>query len=136
MDPETIAAFASLAKLIEDTGSQTRSELRADMRADMRASYASLVTLVEDTSQSLRAEMAEMRSDLAETRADMDRGFERIEAATRRNTTSIAGGGAVIVALHRWAQQRDRVDTKRDRDLRDLRARLLKVERALKRRTG
>ena len=96
---------------------------------------------IEDTSQSLQAEMAEMLEDLAQTRTDMDRGFERIEAATRRNTTSISGGGAAIIALHpwalhRWAQQRDRLDTKRDRDLGDLRARLLKVERALKRRTG
>lgn len=99
------------------------------MDPEIKAAFASLAKLVEDNGQSLQTEMAAMRED-------MDRGFERIEAATRRNTTSIAGGGAAIVALNRWAQQRDRLDTKRDRDLRDLRARLLKVERALKRRAG
>jgi len=106
------------------------------MDQQFKAAFASLAKLVEDNSQSLQAEMAALR-------ADMDRGFERVEAATRRNTTSIAGGGTAIVALNRWAKQRDQLDTKRDqldtkrdRELRDLRARLLKVERALKRRAG
>jgi hypothetical protein len=99
MDPETKAAFAALAKLVEDYG------------------------------QSLQGEMQVLR-------IDMESGFERVEAATRRNSTTIAGGAAAIAALNRWAVQRDRTDSKRDRDLRDLRARMLKVERALKRRAG
>jgi len=117
------------------------------MDSETKAAFASLAKLVEDNSQSLQAEMAAMRTDLRteieSLRGDMDRGFERVEAATRRNTTTIVGGGAAIVALNRWAKQRDqldtkrdRVDTKRDRELRELRARLSKVERALKRRSG
>ncbi len=99
------------------------------MDPEIKAAFASLAKLVEDNGQSLQAEMSAMRED-------MDRGFERVEAATRRNTTSIAGGGATIVALNRWAKQRDQLDSKRDRELRELRSRVLKVERALKRRTG
>jgi len=99
MDPETKAAFAALAKLVEDYG------------------------------QSLQGDMQLLRTD-------METGFERVEAATSRNATTIAGGAAAIAALNLWAQQRDRIDSKRDRDLRDLRARMLKVERALKRRAG
>ncbi|MBZ5727036.1 MAG: hypothetical protein LAP87_18815 [Acidobacteriia bacterium] len=41
--------------------------------------FASLVKLVDDHSQSLQAEMQALR-------VDMNRGFERVEAATRRNT--------------------------------------------------
>jgi len=114
------------------------------MDPEIKAAFASLARLVEDNSQSLQAEVSEtrteLRTEIQSLRSDMDCGFERVEAAARRNTTSIAGGGAAIVALNRWAKQRDRLDTKRDqldtkRD-RDLRARLLKVERALKRRAG
>jgi len=110
MDPETKAAFAALAKLVEDYGQSLQGELRTE-------------------TQSLRTEMQLLR-------IDMESGFERVEAATRRNSTTIAGGAAAIAALNRWAVQRDRTDSKRDRDLRDLRARMLKVERALKRRAG
>src|SRR5947209_6787269 len=99
------------------------------MDPEIKAAFSSLAKLVEDNGQSLQAEMSAMR-------ADMDRGFERVEAAARRNTTSIAGGGAAIVALNRWAKQPDQLDSKRDRELRELRSRVLKVERALKRRTG
>jgi hypothetical protein len=106
MDPETKAAFAALAKLVEDYG------------------------------QSLQGEMHSLRADMQLLRTDMESGFERVEAATRRNSTTIAGGAAAIAALNRWARQRDQIDSKRDRDLRDLRARMLKVERALKRRAG
>ncbi|MBZ5620173.1 MAG: hypothetical protein LAQ69_15820 [Acidobacteriia bacterium] len=106
------------------------------MDAETRTAFAVLAKLVDDTSQSLQAEMAEMRAETQSMRNEMERGFERVEAATRRNTSTLVGGAAAIAAQSRWAQQRDRLDTKRDRDLREIRARLQKVERALKRRAG
>ncbi len=77
------------------------------MDAETQAAFASLAKLVEDTSQSLQAEF---RSDLGTLRSDMERGFERVdrglerhEAATRRNSPSLVAGAAAIAALNRWA---------------------------------
>jgi len=103
------------------------------MDPETKAAFDSLAQLVTDTSQSLQTEM---HAELEALRADMDRGFERVEAATRRNSSSIVGGAAAIAALHRWAVQRDKLDSKRDREIRDLRARLQKIERSLKRRAS
>ena len=96
------------------------------MDAEFKQAFAQLVKLIEDTSQSLQAEMAEMR-------ANMERGFDRVDAATRRNTTTAAGGALAIAALNRWAKTRDGIDAKRDRDIRDLRARVQKLERRYRR---
>jgi len=106
------------------------------MDPELNAAFAALAKLVEDNSQSLQVEIAELRTELQGLRTGMEGGFERIDAATRRNSTTIAGGAAVIAALSPWPQQRDRRDTRSDRDLRELRTRLSKVERALKRRAG
>ena len=103
------------------------------MDAETQAAFASLAKLIEDNSQSLQSEMSEMRTEL---QANMDRGFDRVEAATQRNTNSLSGGAYAIAALNRWAKQRDRLDSKRDREIRDLKARLQKVERALHRRAS
>ena len=97
------------------------------MDPEIQAAFTNLAKLVEDTSSSLQAEMAEIN-------ANMERGFDRIDAATRRNTTSPSGGAYAIAALNRWAQQRDKLDSKRDREIRDRRVRLQKVEQTLKRR--
>ena len=108
------------------------------MDPEIQAAFASLAKLVEDTSQSLQSEMhslySQARLDTQTLRSDMERGFERVEAATRRNTTTLVAGASAIAALNRWAGQRDRLDAKRDREIQDLKARLQKVEQALKRR--
>ena len=44
--------------------------------------------------------------------------------------------GAPITALNRWFQRRARVDARRDRELRELRARVSKLECAFKRRAS
>ena len=103
------------------------------MDPEIKAAFASLVKLIEDTSQSLQAELS---GEIQGLRTDMDLGFERVEAANRRNTTLLSGGAAAIAALSRWAGTRDKLDDRRDREIRDLRNRLQKVERALKRRAG
>jgi hypothetical protein len=97
------------------------------MDPEIKAAFTNLAKLVEDTSSSLQAEMAEINTN-------MERGFDRIDAATRRNTTSLSGGAYAIAALNRWAQQRDKLDSKRDREIRDRRVRFQKVEQTLKRR--
>ena len=88
---------------------------------ELRHAFAQIVRLIEDTSQSLQTEMEELRND-------MERGFDRMDAATRRNTTSLAGGAAAIAALNRWAKTRDHIDSKRDREASEVRARVRKLE--------
>ena len=92
------------------------------MDPEIKQAFAELARLFEDNSQSLQAEM--------------ELGFDRVEAATRRNSTTIAGGAKAIAGLSRWAGARDKTDAKRDRQIRDLHLRLQKVERALKRRAS
>ncbi len=46
--------------------------------------------------------------------AEMRKGFRRVEAATRRNTTMLTAGAPAIAALKRWAGQRDVADRKRE----------------------
>ena len=138
-DAEFRQAFAQLAKLIEETNGRMDKRLDAvDRRLDAKDTefargFAQLAKLIEDTSQSLQAEM---EGKAAELRAEMQRGFERIDAATRRNGTTIVGGALAIAALNRWAKSRDGLDGKRDRALADLRRRVGKIERRHRRRSG
>lgn len=84
---------------------------------------ASLAKLIEDNGESLQREM---RS-----------GFDRIEAATGRNTKVLAGGSKTVAGLAEWTAKRDQLDRKRDLEIRDLRERLAKLERSIsKRRAG
>ena len=106
------------------------------MDAETKAAFESLAKLVEDNGQSLQAEMEAMRTELARVGADLERGIDRVEAATKRNTTTVVGGAVAIAALNRWARQRDRLDSKRDREIRELRTRIQKVERTIKRRAS
>jgi len=41
-------------------------------------------------------------------------GFDRLEAATTRNTKAPAGGSKAVAALTQRAQKRDQLDRKRD----------------------
>jgi hypothetical protein len=91
------------------------------MEADVKAAFENLTRLIEDNSQSLQREM--------------HIGFDRVEAATGRNTKTLSGGTSALLALHRWAGQRDKLDTRRDREIHDLRSRVQKLERAIKRRS-
>jgi hypothetical protein len=62
--------------------------------------FESLAKLVEEHSESLQREMAT--------------GFDRLEAATTRNTKAPAGGSKAVAALTQRAQKRDQLDSKRD----------------------
>lgn len=86
------------------------------------ARYSSLAKLVEEHSDSLQREMAT--------------GFDRIEAATARNTKVLVGGSKAVAALTQWAQKRDQLDRKRDQEIRDLRLRMQKPARQPKRRAS
>lgn len=77
--------------------------------------FASLAKLIEDTGESLQREMRT--------------GLERVEAATARNSKVLAGGSKAVAAFSEWAAKRDQLDRKRDQEIRDLRARLTKLER-------
>lgn len=91
-----------------------------------------IVKLIEDLSGSINAEFAAVRADITGLRTEMHEGFERIDASTRRNTRSIAGGAAAISALNRWAAERDSADSKRDTAIHNLEIRVRKLERTAK----
>jgi hypothetical protein len=77
------------------------------MDSEIEAAFASLAKLVDDMNQSLQSAMArgfectDQRID--QLQADMNRGFERVEEATRRNSSMLAGGTTALAALNRWA---------------------------------
>ncbi len=77
--------------------------------------FASLAKLIEDNSFSLQREMSA--------------GFDRLETLTARNTKMLAGGSKTVAGLTQWAEKRDALDRKRDQEIRELRARLAKLER-------
>jgi hypothetical protein len=89
---------------------------------DLEGRFASLAKLIEDNSQSLQREMRE--------------GFERLEAATGRNTKVLAGGTRTVAALMAWADKCDARDRKREKELQDLRARVAALERKQRRRAS
>ncbi|MGD0500862.1 MAG: hypothetical protein ABSC23_20810 [Bryobacteraceae bacterium] len=99
-----------------------------------------MAKLVEDTSGSLQSEMRQdiesLRSELGLLQVEVKSGFDRVEASTGRNSRMLAAGTASVLALNRWAAQRDKLDRKRDREISDLRARLAKLERGYKRRAS
>ncbi|HXR36831.1 MAG TPA: hypothetical protein VN754_12820 [Candidatus Binataceae bacterium] len=90
------------------------------MDPETKAAFASLVKLIDDHSQSLQTEM--------------QTGFDRIEAATARNTKMLVAGTRAIGALNGWTEGRDKLDRKRDAAIQDLRMRVRKLERKTKRR--
>lgn len=95
--------------------------------------FGSLAKLVEEHSDSLQREMAGLQRELA---GDMATGFDRLEAATTRNTKVLVGGSKAVAALTQWAQKRDQLDRKPDQEIRDLRLRMQKLERQPKRRAS
>lgn len=101
---------------------------------ELQQAEARLSKLIEDMSGSLQTEVGAIQAEVTSLHAEMRDGFERVEAATRRNTRTLAGGAAAIAALNRWADQRDTADRKRDNALHDLDRRLRKVERAVRKR--
>ena len=103
------------------------------MDQELRTAFAGLAKLVEDTSNSLHAEMSQ---ELELLRGEMKSGFDRIESVSQRNTRMLTGGTASLLALNRWAEQRDKQDRKRDQEISNLRARLAKLERDSKRRAS
>ena len=84
--------------------------------------FASLAKLIEDHNDSLQAEMSSFRDE-------MRTGLERVEAATSRNTRVLAAGSKSVAALLAWSEKQDALDRKRDQEIRDLRARVTKLER-------
>jgi len=94
-----------------------------DTRLDsMDGRFSSLAKLIEHHSDSLQAEMGYVRDE-------MRTGFDRVEAGTARNTRVLAGGSKTVAALLAWTEKRDALDRKRDQEIRDLRARVAKLER-------
>ena len=67
---------------------------------ELQQSEARLAKLIEDMSGSIQAEI---HSEVTALEAKMDAGFDRVEAATLRNTRTLAGGASAIAALNRWA---------------------------------
>ena len=94
--------------------------------SELQQSEARLAKLIEDMSGSIQAEI---HAELSTLEAKMDAGFDRVEAATRRNTTTLAGGAAAIAALNRWAARRDTTDRKRDNAIHKLEVRVSRLER-------
>ena len=93
---------------------ETRTRFDAlDRKLD--GGFTSHAKLIEDHSDSLQREM----------RA----GSDRLETATARNTKVLAGGSKTVPALMAWSEKRDQLDRKRDQEIRDLRARVQKLER-------
>jgi hypothetical protein len=88
-----------------------------------------LAKLIEDVAGSLQAEIS---GEIGSLRTEMHEIVERLDAATRRNTRSIAGGATTISALTRWADQRDAADGKRDTAIHNLEIRVRKLERTAK----
>ncbi len=103
------------------------------MDQELKAAFAGLAKLVEDTSNSLHAEMSQ---ELELLRGEMKSGFDLIASASQRNTRMLTGGTASLLALNRWAEQRDKLDRKRDQEISNLRARLARLERDSKRRAS
>jgi hypothetical protein len=92
---------------------------------ELQQSEARLAKLIEDMSGSIQAEVAALETK-------MEAGFDRIEAATRRNTSTLAGGAAAIAALNRWAARRDTTDRKRDTAIHKLEVRVSRLERTVR----
>jgi hypothetical protein len=114
MDQETKTAFADTRAAIEQTRAETRAAIE-QTRAETRAAFANLEKLVEDTFESFGREMAA--------------GFNRVEAATKLNSSMVVSGTLAIAGLKKWAAKRDQADKRRDAELRELRMRLTKLER-------
>ena len=89
------------------------------MDQELKTAFAGLAKLVEDTSNSLHAEMSQ---ELELLRGEMKSGFDRIESVSQCNSRTLTGGTASLLALNRWAEQRDRLDRKRDQEISNLRA--------------
>jgi hypothetical protein len=86
-----------------------------------------LARLIEDLAGSLQREIEGLRSE-------MRNGFDRIEASTKRNTGMIVSGTIAVSTLKKWTVKADERDKRREAEIRDLRSRLQKVERAVLRR--
>lgn len=53
-------------------------------------------------------------AELHSMNESMQAGFDRIEAATHRNTDMLASGSRAVAVLNRWNIKRDALDRKRD----------------------
>jgi hypothetical protein len=83
--------------------------------------------LVENISGSLQEEMRAMRDEVRE-------GFNRVDSASRRHGALLASGTIAIAGLTKSATKRDTVDKRRDAEIRDLKARVKKLESIVHRR--
>lgn len=75
------------------------NEIEVRQMSELQQSEARLAKLIEDMSGSIHAEI---HAELTALETKMDAGFDRVEAATRRNTVTLAGGASAIAALDRW----------------------------------
>ena len=64
----------------------------------------------------------------------MRAGFDRLETGTARYTKVLAGGSRTVPALMAWSEKPGQLDRERDREIRELRARVQKLERGATRR--
>ena len=56
-------------------------------------------------------------------------GFERLDAATARNTKVLTGGSKSVAALIAWSERQDAKERTQDKEIRELRSRVEKLER-------
>jgi hypothetical protein len=96
------------------------------MERSFQQSFKNIERLIYELHESVQTELTEFKSEMYAV-------TERIEAAVRRNSGMIAGGTRAIGSLSQWSRSRDSLDMRRDADIRDLRARVRKLEAAMKR---
>ncbi len=124
MDEETKKRFDQVDERFEQVDKRfeqvderfERVDKRFDrLEGEVASGFASLAKLIEDHTASLEREM---RS-----------GFERLDAATARNTKVLTGGSKSVAALIAWSERQDAKELKQDEEIRDLRSRVEKLER-------
>ncbi len=96
------------------------------LQGEMAAGFASLAKLIEDQGASLEREIRNLDREI---RTEMRSGFERLDAATARNTKVLTGGSKSVAALIAWSERQDAKELKQDEEIRDLRSRVEKLER-------
>ena len=88
--------------------------------------------LIEEVSASLHREIVESRVEMNSKFAEVNQKFDRLEAVLRRHSSIIASGTFAIAGLNKWVGTSDIRDAKIEAELKDLRARVRKLESAVK----
>ncbi len=87
-----------------------------------------VMRLIENLSDSLQNEIAELRSEMRAGFTEMREGFDRIEARLGRHGGLINGGARQITRLIEWSEKVDGLIADRDRTIEDLKRRVERLE--------